>query len=242
MKFKTVNALWKNLIFMTRCGANLSMILYHCQSVAKEELISRKHARAIFEYAELSRDKKFSEDWFSGNIPHWVDAFEWCGIDRNDDLYILEIGSFQGRSALFFAEYFPLAKIDCVDTWAGSDEHEENDAVSALEDVFKTNLKGYSNLQMHIMTSWEYFLNSDSAGYDIIYVDGSHRATDVLLDLVSSFYRLRRGGLLMLDDYLWKHYGKAYKNPCTAINAFYKIFETELEVVRFGYQVYLRKH
>ena len=241
MKFKTFNAFWKNALFMLRCGADLGMVTEHYRSVSREESIGQQYDDVVAEYCRLALKKEFSEDWFTGNIPHWVNAFEKAGFDKYDELRILEIGSFQGRSALFFAEYFPGAEVGCVDTWAGSDEHEDSNALTGLQEVFKRNLKGYSKVRMYVMTSSEYFLNSNSGAYDIIYVDGSHRAVDVLLDIVSSFHRLRSGGLLMLDDYLWKHYGTVDKNPCVAINAFYKIFEKEFEVLRFGYQVYLRK-
>ena len=45
----------------------------------------------------------------------------------------------------------------------------------------------------------------------------------------------------MLDDYLWKHYDRIEKNPCSAINAFMKMFEGQFDYLRVGYQVYLRK-
>lgn len=52
----------------------------------------------------------------------------WCAalsrvFNRAEPLNILEIGSWEGRSALFLATYFPYARLTAVDTWAGSDEH-----------------------------------------------------------------------------------------------------------------------
>lgn len=226
---------------MIRCGATMRMVVDHYKSVEREEHIAESYQSLRAEYRKLCETKEFSEDWFSGNIPHWVDAFHHAGIQPSDKLKILEIGSFQGRSALFLAQYFSSAHIDCVDTWEGSDEHILNSATITLGDVFRKNLEGYAGVKMHVMTSSEYFLKSTNDAYDIIYIDGSHRASDVLLDVVSAFYRLRRGGLLMLDDYLWKHYSHAEKNPCVAINSFFKIFENEVNIVRFGYQMYLMK-
>ena len=39
--------------------------------------------------------------------------------------------------------------------------------------------------------------------FDLVFVDGSHQATDVLTDAVISFQLLRLGGLMIFDDYLW---------------------------------------
>ena len=39
--------------------------------------------------------------------------------------------------------------------------------------------------------------------YDVIYVDGSHTARDVLQDAVLGWGLLKRGGLMIFDDYLW---------------------------------------
>ena len=44
-------------------------------------------------------------------------------IKLNDVTDILEIGSFEGMSALFLLKNFENSKIDCVETFKGSDEH-----------------------------------------------------------------------------------------------------------------------
>lgn len=240
LKFKTFNALWKNVIFMFRCGADCSSVLQHINSVQDEDWIANSHSEIVSEYCVSTRSKKFSQDWFGGNIPHWVRAFELCEFGRGDPLRILEIGSFEGRSALFFMTYFSSATIDCVDTWLGSDEHEGELCSATLERTFRDNLEG-TPVQMHVMTSADFFIKSESREYDIIYIDGSHRACDVLLDLVSAFSRLRKGGLLMLDDYLWKHYSNSDHNPCVAINSFIRIYKAQFEFIRLGYQVHLKK-
>jgi len=40
---------------------------------------------------------------------------------------ILEIGSYERRSALFFFDNFKDSNMHCVDTWSGSDEHDNFD-------------------------------------------------------------------------------------------------------------------
>ena len=41
------------------------------------------------------------------------------------------------------------------------------------------------------------------APFDLIYIDGSHTAADVLTDAVLAFQLLRVGGVMIFDDYLW---------------------------------------
>jgi predicted O-methyltransferase YrrM len=41
------------------------------------------------------------------------------------------------------------------------------------------------------------------ASYDVIYIDGSHRAVDVQADASFSWPLLKPSGVLIFDDYLW---------------------------------------
>ena len=242
MRFRTFNALWKNLIFMARNGASLGVLMRHVKSASEEDKIGLQSGEAVEAYQRVVHGKQFSQDWFTGNIPHWINAFRIAEISANSSVKVLEIGSFEGRSALFFLDYFRSGTIHCVDTWVGSDEHDCLSEVGELLSRFRDNTSSFrTRLKMFEMTSNEYFVSSDERNYDVVYVDGSHRASDVLTDAVSGFSRLRPGGLLILDDYLWKHYDRLEKNPCSAINAFMNVFEEQFDYVRVGYQVYLRK-
>lgn len=78
-----------------------------------------------------------------------------------------------------------------------------------------------TNPSMHAMTEvrfnklkdrWDYFTgkseefwaqNKDK--FDLIYVDGSHNYREAHLDLFSAWICLRKGGLLLADDYLHDH-------------------------------------
>src|SRR5712692_9017796 len=64
--------------------------------------------------------KRLTTDWTSRNYQLWADIF---ASRRKESLRILEIGSWEGRSALFFLNYLPEARIVCVDTFAGAVEH-----------------------------------------------------------------------------------------------------------------------
>lgn len=63
----------------------------------------------------------FNSDWFTHNIPSLKAVFEYVKPQR-----ILEIGSFEGRSTIFFMEealkYQPQVEIHCIDSWEGGAE------------------------------------------------------------------------------------------------------------------------
>jgi predicted O-methyltransferase YrrM len=79
--------------------------------------------------------------------------------------------------------------------------------------------------------------------FDIIYIDGSHTADDVLEDAVLSWRQLKPGGLLIFDDYQadgWNH-ELPRKTPRVAIHAFYLLYGVHFEVLHNGYQIILHK-
>jgi predicted O-methyltransferase YrrM len=242
MTFKILNALWKNLAFMVRNGASISLLKGAWVSAREQAFVEAAGIDAKREYLKAASDVSFTTDWFSNNIPFWLAAFERATTDPDEVLRVLEIGSFEGRSTVFVLRHFPKAQVDCVDTWLGSDEHAGEEFLNDLHGRFLVNIKPFSErVTCHKMTSAQFFRESSNDEYDIVYIDGSHRATDVLLDLVNSWDRLRSGGLLLIDDYLWKHYKTAGDNPCSAVNAFVSIYKKQVRFLRVGYQVYIQK-
>lgn len=43
--------------------------------------------------------------------------------------------------------------------------------------------------------------NMRNERFDFIYVDGSHRSPDVIYDAILSFGLLKKGGIMIFDDY-----------------------------------------
>ena len=71
--------------------------------------------------------------------------------------------------------------------------------------------------------------------FDLIYIDGSHTAPDVLTDAVLAFQLLRVGGVMIFDDYLWSMEAPLYVDPLNmpkpAIDAFTMIFMRKVRVM-----------
>ena len=97
------------------------------------------------------------------------------------------------------------------------------------------------------MTALAEILSSNEPPFDLIYVDGSHQASDVLTDSIMAFQLLRVGGVMMFDDYLWHMEPEGeqdtLKMPKAAIDSFINLFQRKLRVISGLpiYQLYIEK-
>ena len=196
----------------------------------------------------------FTEDWFSHVVPVWDQILFTHAPSR-----LLEIGSYEGRSTCYLIEYLTAARsieLHCVDTWQGGVEHDRSGMV-AVEQRFDKNVARARaaaprrvELHKHKGLSSDVLARLLASGlrehFDLIYVDGSHQAPDVLLDAVLSFQLLKVGGVLIFDDYVWAmgEPGEQdyYQMPKPAIDAFVNVHQRKLKALQYPlYQVYFEK-
>ena len=155
---------------------------------------------------------------------------------------ILEIGSYEGRSTIFFLNHFIDSNIHCIDTWSGSDEHDNFD-FSVIEKKFDTNTSAFQlnkRLKKFKMTSNEFFM-TNSKKYDLIFVDGDHSSNQVKIDIDNSWKILNKGGYLILDDYMWWFYKDLKKNPSFSINNFIVNNISEISSLKIWQSVIIKK-
>lgn len=181
----------------------------------------------------------FTQDWFSPNIPVWERVF-----NEFNPSSILEIGSYEGRSTVWMAETIHRAaggRIDCIDTW------EDQEIAERFEDNTKIAKWKFPNVYIrpYVGKSSDVIpLKRCSEKYDMIYIDGSHKASDVLSDAVDSFHLCKHGGVIIFDDYYANLGGNPLDYPKLAIDFFVNCFARELEVVDvqcFSSQFFVRK-
>lgn len=198
---------------------------------------------------------EFTNSWFA-SIPRPI----WDQIiPQHKPTKILEIGSYEGASAVYLLEKlgneFSL-EICCVDTWSGGVEHDEVN-MPAVEARFDKNIAVAKSLASQPVSVKKYKSQSDVAladlltqGYrnyfDFIYVDGSHQAPDVLCDAVLAFRLLRVGGIMAFDDYLWSEALPGgidpIRCPKPAIDAFTNLYCRKIQILQAPlYQLYVQK-
>jgi glycosyltransferase involved in cell wall biosynthesis len=188
----------------------------------------------------------YTYDWASGHFPRWTAVF--APVQDSVEA-ILEIGSFEGRSAAFFLSFFKKAGIVCIDTFGGSAEHIAPDApfpidMTDVEKRFDANLRPFGARVRKckgpslIMLDQ---LNRMGERFDLIYVDGDHLATSAFSDAALAWPLLKAGGAMIFDDYLWMPDGPPERRPAPGIDAFLKQIEGEFEELSRGYQLIVRK-
>ncbi len=197
---------------------------------------------------------QFTADWFSHAEPVWGELLAQLNPSR-----VLEIGSYEGRSACFLIDRIAAQRpleLRCIDSWSGRLDYAADVDLASVEERFDCNIatairgaahpvtfhknKGASKLHLAQL------LGAGASRFDLIYVDGSHDAPDVLSDAVLAFHLLEPGGVMVFDDYLWPLGAEGardhYRMPKPAIDAFVNINRQKLELIPAPlYQLFVRK-
>jgi glycosyltransferase involved in cell wall biosynthesis/predicted O-methyltransferase YrrM len=190
--------------------------------------------------------KAFSRDWTSHHIPVWEQLLR---ERSHEPLRVLEVGSFEGRSALFFLQFLPNCHLTCIDTFEGSVEHRtagsrHHTDMAEVEARFDANTLPFAHrLEKLKAFSIEALseLQRASRRFDIVYVDGDHHAASAFTDAQQSWDLLATGGVMILDDYLWQPTKPAPERPKAGIDAFLQARSGEYEILHQDYQVIIRK-
>ena len=179
--------------------------------------------------------KKITHDYFSSN------AFNFLEIgNKYKNFNYLEIGSFEGNSVMFMSKNFNNSQIHCVDNWVGTEEY-ENLEFSLLEKNFDFNTSEFNNLKKFKMYSDDYFA-LNKIYYDIIYIDGYHKGSQVLKDFKNSWKYLKSNGIIIFDDYIWQFFKEIKDNPCYVINRFLNEIIKDVKIIKVSNsQLFIQK-
>ena len=192
-------------------------------------------------------DYQYTTNWFKWAPQVWEQLIPYLPARKN----FLEIGSFEGRSAVWITQHMMEdgGELVCIDTWEGGEEH-------TAEDMAGTEARFHNNIGLVMgnfvdrkvlpikSTSVEALggLIAQTKQFDFIYIDGSHTAKDVLTDACVAWPLLKDKGFMVFDDYMWRPPGfTPLQRPKIAVDTFINIFEDELIVTHIGYQLIVRK-
>jgi predicted O-methyltransferase YrrM len=235
----------KKINYLINTKSNFALIKSYLLNSFKIKFLKKKKKEFNAKHKMFLSDKKVTRDYFSLNAFDWINTLNEF---KNKKFKFLEIGSFEGNSTLFILENFKGVDLTCVDQWKqlyredGKREGYEDLSINEIEKNFDTNLKDYSGRFLKNKISSNNFFRNNNQEFDVIYIDGSHYAPDVLEDCKNSWSVLKKNGILILDDYFWKGYAKIEENPAFAINQFLKEANNKYEVANFSkYQLFLRK-
>ena len=168
------------------------------------------HAQNAEVYRRWYEGMEFTDDWTSDNFGIWSQVFDAHGKSFTQGL---EIGSFEGRSAISFLEYLPNLRLTCLDLF----EHTSEFFAKRKPWVkFDKNLSKYAGRYEKVISPSANALAefaSKGRKFDFIYIDGSHTRDDVFVDALLSWKLLNVNGVLIFDDYFWGWHYKSSERP-----------------------------
>lgn len=177
-------------------------------------------------------------EWWNACRDDWVRVLTpWRGEIKR----VLEVGSWEGHSAVFWLRFFG-AEVDCIDNWENSTL--ARDVAAKVESNFDANTAGLSITKFRGDSTFHlYELGCAGSRYDLVYIDGDHRRNQVMIDSVLAWPLLRSGGIMIWDD--WALYPKELpdkERPERGIRCFLEMIANEWEhLADTGRQLYVRK-
>jgi len=209
------------------------------------------------------KNYNFTQNWFTYN-----DLVQFLPLQTQEEIHILEIGSFEGKSSVWFIENLLNNKnstISCIDPWVTYDQ--KNDSLNSyhkdiskkdlsnltdgyiFSDEYETFVKNINETerspQVNIMKGFSDVLLpnliSNKKQYDIIFIDGNHTAPYVLSDAIMSWKLLKVNGIMIFDDYLWELNKPETLRPKMAVDNFISNYADYLEVIWTDYRMAIKK-
>ena len=191
---------------------------------------------------------------------NWNQEFKKNTEDLKNLNLCLEIGCFEGLTSNYIIENIlsENGKLFCVDpltdnylnTNLTETDVKNNQTIygyfnnqynrfteNVKKHIASNNLILYRNISEIILPQ---LIKDYENSFDLIYIDGDHRASAVYLDGINSFKLCKSGGIIIFDDYSW---GTMYGDESTnkGIDRFIEEFESHIIVLIKGYQVVIKK-
>jgi len=226
LKLIFLNSIYFKLKFF---GIKLMLILI-IHSLLKFFYLKFIHKKIILEFNKKIKKLSFTQNYFKHNPPIWFEIFKKNKLLKKK-IDILEIGSFEGMSLVYFKETLNINKFYAVDIQKNK--------------LFLRNTKSYRNIKYLNTSSDLFFKKNYNKKFDIIYVDGSHYYNDVYKDLVNSDKTLKDKGILIIDDLLldvsYRRGSKFYEEVMGGVFKFMKIHRHKYLILYVGHQLILKK-
>lgn len=193
----------------------------------------RVQTAEVYNFDAWFSGKEFTSDWVSKKLPSWQVALEPFR-DSAGPVSVLEIGTYEGRSAVAFLEMLPNSRIVAVDFFPQPE----------VELRFDRNLASYGDrcqkIKGRAINVMDSFV-SENLRFDVIYLDGGKIRDDTFAQSALAWSLLNQGGVLIWDDLRWKLDKPTRERPAQAIELFAQTFSSCIDVIYRGQQLIVRK-
>ena len=218
--------------------ANFYVFLNFFLDRLKHPFIQSKKKRLRKLHQSFLKNKKTSEDYFSINVYYW----DLILNKYFKEFSYLEIGSWEGSSALYILNNYKTKKVYCVDVWDKDKKYEE--LYKKNFNNFLHNMEEFKDRYSFFKERSDDFFKKNEEYFDLIYIDGTHESFQVDKDINNAWKFLNLNGIIICDDFF---YGNLYSGlnedvPANSINKFIKKQQNKLKVLCVNNsQVFLRK-
>jgi predicted O-methyltransferase YrrM len=185
---------------------------------------------------------------------NFVYFFEEIEYFKNKKIKILHLGAYTGHGTRWMLEKCNATCLD-VDIWNWSSEFDSELNIEPYSFYNETNVENLYNQTVYGLPTTKFkgttadFFKQNTDTFDFIYIDASHKKSDVELDLAESWKVLNKNGVIACDDYLWHVEGDPWNEPTDnldlvpyeAIKDFAKKHDKEIEILIDNYQFWFKK-
>jgi len=138
----------------------------------------------------------------NGMFSEHLILFSAISVSNNNIRKILEIGTYDGKSALILGDLFPDSKVQTIDLSEESpifrDTYGRADRFSDFIKDRNERLKLCKNVSFESINSLN--LVSSDERFDLIWIDGAHGYPIIAMDIINSFRLSNPGGYILIDD------------------------------------------
>ena len=202
------------------------------------------------------KNYRFTENWFTDDGLVILND-----LDVTKELHILEIGSFEGKSTVWFLENILQNKnstITCVDPWMNYSQDQDSlnsyfkgenewDLINRktkeifLHNIVESGDSGKVIIRQGFSDKVLPCLITEQKMYDIIFIDGNHTAPYVIMDSVMSWPLLKKGGIMIFDDYNWELDNPPTLRPKESVDYFMLSFSDYIKEIYCDYRRMIKK-
>jgi len=158
--------------------------------------------------------KELTTDWVSAKLTNW---FAVLATMQDSSVKVLEVGSYEGRSAIAFLEYLPKSAVTIIDTFEHADIEGRFDRNIAPYGKRLTKLKGRAIAEMDRLIR-------GNMKFDVIYLDAGKSRNGTFAQSALAWTLLSMDGVLIWDDIKWSKSDKEEDRPASGIRLFQKAF------------------
>ncbi|MDP3660664.1 class I SAM-dependent methyltransferase [Phenylobacterium sp.] len=187
---------------------------------------------------------EFTTAWADNNIPYVAPLLRKFAQGRERIRY-LEIGAYEGRNLALMDWLLPgQLDVTVIDPWFDETLNPEEKYL-AVEPRFHRNVNKLGFPQIDVRKGFSTYelprMLQAGNSFELIYVDGSHTAWAVGVDLAYCAAMLAIGGMVVLDDYWHDESEIGGPGVKQAVDRFYGVFGRYFEIAAVYRQVVLTK-